>query len=176
MSWEGNGAVTLRYDGLRCLWCIHFKMWKKIDFYCFIRFRQLSSSCDSVIISWWISFVFILFSYFDFLRPTKFLFPFQRLSDEPQTVLDVYTLMKTKSGIFIHRIYNQTLFNNHIDHPWFSRPYETKKEKHWRGHLFDEMKHVSIVHVCSCLLCIKKDYIAMCVMFDKYTCFAAGLM
>lgn len=41
---------------------------------------------------------------------------------------------------------------------------------------FDEMKHVSIVHVCSCLFCIKKDYIAMCVMFDKYTCFAARSM
>lgn len=41
---------------------------------------------------------------------------------------------------------------------------------------FNEMKHVSIVHVCSCLFCIKKDYIAMCVMFDKYTCFAARLM
>lgn len=34
---------------------------------------------------------------------------------------------------------------------------------------FDEMKHVSIVHVCSRLFCKKKqkkDYIAMCVMFD----------
>lgn len=41
---------------------------------------------------------------------------------------------------------------------------------------FDEMKHVSIVHVCSCLFCKKKDYIAMCVMFDKYTCFAARSM
>lgn len=28
----------------------------------------------------------------------------------------------------------------------------------------NQTKHVSIVHVRSCLFCIKKDYIAMCVM------------
>lgn len=28
----------------------------------------------------------------------------------------------------------------------------------------NQTKHVSIVHVCSCLFCIKKDYIATCVM------------
>lgn len=38
------------------------------------------------------------------------------------------------------------------------------------------MKHVSIVHVCSCHFFIKKDYIAMCVMFDKYSYFATRLM
>lgn len=60
----------------------------------------------------------------------------------------------------------------YIDHHWLVYPQKTLKKTNF----FDEMKHVSIVHVCSCLFCIKKDYIAMCVMFDKYTCFAARLM
>lgn len=65
---------------------------------------------------------------------------------------------------------------------WSSRvslPLKKKKQKKNTEDKFlnfDEMKHVSIVHVCSCLFCIKKDYIAMCVMFDKYTCFASRLM
>lgn len=65
-----------------------------------------------------------------------------------------------------------------LDYPQIKIPKKSRKKplKKTTNLKFDEMKHVSIVHVCSCLLCIKKDYIAMCVMFDIYSCFATGLM
>lgn len=114
-------------------------------------------------------------------RVTFFLFLFILFNVMPliwatETVLDVYTLNKTSQEFsyinFITRyrliIMNYILYRSSL----VSLPSKNTEE----DKIFDEMKHVSIVHVCSCLFCIKKDYIAMCVMFDKYTCFAARLM
>lgn len=108
-------------------------------------------------------FLFILFNVMPLIWATE-------------TVLDVYTLNKTSQEFsyinFITRycliIMNYILYWSSL----VSLPSKNTEEDKF----FDEMKHVSIVHVCSCLFCIKKDYIAMCVMFDKYTCFAARLM
>lgn len=108
-------------------------------------------------------FLFILFNVMPLIWATE-------------TVLDVYTLNKTSQEFsyinFITRyclkIMNYILYRSSL----VSLPSKNTEEDKF----FDEMKHVSIVHVCSCLFCIKKDYIAMCVMFDKYTCFAARLM
>lgn len=115
-------------------------------------------------------------SHFFFFLFLFILFNVMPLIWATETVLDVYTLNKTSQEFsyinFITRyclkIMNYILYWSSL----VSLPSKNTEEDTF----FDEMKHVSIVHVCSCLFCIKKDYIAMCVMFDKYTCFAARLM
>lgn len=114
MLWEGYSAVMIWYDGLRCLWRIHFKMWKKkeIDFY--FSFFYLFFFFKAAEFFLWFSNDFIVLIFFSTasqisdsstseLRKKSlffsfFLFSFFRVMPliwATETVLDVYTLNKT---------------------------------------------------------------------------------